>query len=129
MADITRTKADVRPMPGANVIRGTAGGTIQAGEAVYLDGTNGWKVADGDAGSSAELARGVAVAPEDIASGDVFDICVHGRVTGYSGMTPGALHYVSDTAGEIATTAGTNSHIIGWAATATELFVNPQNDQ
>jgi hypothetical protein len=126
MGDITRTKADVRPLPGAIIQRGTAGATIEAGEAVYLNGTSNWAPADGNAGSNAEKARGVAVAPKDIVSGDVFDICVFGPVEGYASMTPGAVHYVSDTVGEISTAAGTNSHMIGWARSATVLFVQPQ---
>ena len=124
MAVVTRTKANVRPLAGAVIRRGTANAAIEAGECVYLNGANGWEPADGSAAGTA-VARGIAVAPEDIASGDVFDICTFGPVEGYSSMTPGALHYVSDTAGEVDTAAGTVSHIIGWAETATKLFVAP----
>ena len=124
MGDITRTKANVRPLAGSIIRKGTAGGTIEAGEAVYLNGTSGWAVTDSDAAATA-LARGIMVSPEDAASGDTIDICVFGPVEGYSAMTPGALHYISPNTGEIATTAGTKSMIIGWAETATILFVSP----
>jgi hypothetical protein len=40
--------------------------------------------------------------------------------------TPGTAIYVSDTAGEYSETAGTKSFIIGYAETATKLFVHPQ---
>lgn len=124
MAAITRTKSLVRPLAGAVIRKGTAGGTIEAGEAVYLDGANGWKVADGSAAASA-LARGIAVAPQDISSGDVFDICVFGPIEGYSSATPGSLAYVSDTAGELDTAAGTKTMILGWFESATKFVVNP----
>lgn len=124
MADITRTKANVRPLAGAVIRKGEAGGTIQAGEAVYLNGASGWTAADGSAAATA-LARGIMVSPEDAVDGDTIDICIFGPVEGYTGMTPGAPHYVSDTAGEIGTAAGTKTMIIGWAETATILFVRP----
>ena len=124
MGDITRTKANVRPLDGAIIRRGEAGGTIQAGELVYLNGTSGYDACDGNAASTA-AARGVMVSPEDAVDGDQIDVCVFGPVEGYTGMTPGALHYVSDATGEVSTTAGSNSKIVGWAASATVLFVNP----
>jgi len=127
MGDITRTKADVRPLAGAIIRRGEAGGTIEAGEAVYLDGTNGWKICDDDAGSGADHCRGVMVAPQDAADGDIIDICMFGPVTGYSGMTPDGLAYVSDD-GELGTTAGSNSKIVGWAESAVVLIVNCSPD-
>ena len=124
MAAVTRTKANVRPLAGASVRRGTAGATIEAGEIVYLDGTNGWKPANGGAVTTCN-GRGVAVGPQDISSGDELDIVMYGPVEGYSGMTPGATHYVSDTAGEVDTAAGTKNYRIGFAESATVLFVNP----
>lgn len=123
MGDVTRTKADVRPLAGAIIRRGEAGGTIEAGEVVYLNGTSGWAVTDANDTATCG-ARGVMVAPEDAVDGDQIDVCVFGPVEGYSGMTPGALCYVSDTAGEVGDAAGSNTKIIGWAASATALFVD-----
>jgi len=124
MTVIARTKADVRPLAGAIIRRGEAGGTIEAGEAVYLNSTNGWKIADGSAAASLAGLVGVMVAPQDAADGDIIDICLSGPVTGYAAMDPGALHYVSDTDGEIDTAAGTKTKIIGYAESATVLWVN-----
>lgn len=124
MGDVTRTKANVRPLDGAIIRRGEAGGTLEAGHLVYLNGTSGYIAADGNAAASAAV-RGVVVSPEDAVDGDQIDVCVFGPVEGYTGMTPGALHYASDTAGEVSTTAGSNSKIVGWALTAQALFVNP----
>jgi len=129
MADITRTKADVRPLAGSIVRRGEAGDTIEAGEAVYLDGTNGWKPADGSTTGTAD-ARGIMVAPQDAVDGDMIDICYFGPVTGYSSLTPDAPLYVSDTAGEMSEDASdaTKDKIIGWAESAQTIFVNCSPD-
>ena len=127
MGDITRTKANVKGLAG-NIYAATAeaGGTIEAGMAVYLDSTNGWKAADGSAAASLAGLTGVLVSPEDVADGDKgLSVVLFGRVPGYAGMDPGALHYVSDTVGEIATTAGTATKRIGYAETAEILFVQP----
>lgn len=123
-ATITRTKANVRPLAGAIVRRGEAGATTEAGEIVYLNGTSGFYPTAGGAAASA-AARGVMVAPQDAVDGDQIDIVVFGPVEGYSGMTPGALYYVSNTTGEVEDGTGTHTKIIGYALSATVLFVDP----
>lgn len=123
MSAVTRTKANVRPLAGAIVRRGEAGDTIQAGEIVYLNGTSGWAPTAGGAAATAK-ARGVMVSPEDAVDGDQIDVCVFGPVEGYSGMTPGAQHFVSNTTGEVDTATGTKTKIVGYAESATVLFVN-----
>ena len=127
MSVITRTKANVKALAGCiYAASAEAGGTIEAGEAVYLNSTNGWIVADGSAAASLAGLVGVLVAPQDVADGDKgLSIVIFGRVTGYAGMDPGALHYVSDTDGEIDTAAGTKTKRIGYAETAEILFVQP----
>lgn len=134
MADVTVTAASVRPLGGAKIRRGTAGGDGTIGNAVYLDGANGWKVADADAEASSQ-AKGIAVAKgaegeTTFADGDPIDIAVFGPVEGFTSMTPGAVAYVSTTAGDIDQTKGTTSgdypYVIGWAEQATVLFVQPQ---
>ena len=123
MSAVTRTKANVRPLTGAIIRRGEAGDTIQAGELVYLNGTSGWAPANGGAAATAKC-RGLMVSPEDAVDGDQIDVCVYGPVEGYSGMTPGAQYFVSDTAGEVDTATGTKTKIVGHAESATVLFVN-----
>ena len=127
MSVITRTKANVRALVGCVFAASAeAGGTIEAGMAVYLNTTNGWKAADGSAASSLIGLVGVMVAPEDVVDGDKgLSIVTKGRVTGYAGMDPGALHFVSDTVGEIDTAAGTKTKRIGYAETALILSVQP----
>lgn len=51
---------------------------------------------------------------------------MHGGITCITGGTPGAILFVSDTAGEPAETAGTKSAVIGYVLSATEVYVNSQ---
>lgn len=133
MAAISNTDANIRPLEGAIIRRGTAGGSMNVGDAVYLDGTNGWKQADADAVASAQ-ARGIVVAgPQGataIVSGNRIDICTYGPVEGFASMTPGAVIYNSVTAGALdqtaSSTAGDYPFVVGWAESATVVFVAPQ---
>lgn len=122
MADITFTKGSVSLLNDASPIRVTAGAAITAGQVIYIDGANGAKLADASAAGTA-LVAGVAIAPKDAASGDTLDVAVPGSlVGGFSGMTPGDLLYLSDTAGALADAAGTVSKPCARAITATELL-------
>lgn len=123
MTDITVTKGNVSLLNDGPRARVTAGATITAGQAVYIDGTNGAKLADGSAAATAK-AVGVVLAPKDAVSGDVLDVAVPGAmVGGFSGMTPGDLLYVSDTAGALSDTAGTKSKPVARAFSATEIII------
>jgi hypothetical protein len=52
-ADVTITAASVIPGPNADIITGTFGATVTAGQIVYLDTTAGtWKLADADASAT-----------------------------------------------------------------------------
>lgn len=128
MADITVTVASVATLPQTVTRTMTAGGAMNLGDAVQWGATA--TAADGNAGGGAEKARGILINIEGgktaAVSGDAVEIAVFGPVTGYSGMTPGALCYVSDTVGRIGDAAGTNSFIVGWAVDATTIFVQPE---
>lgn len=134
MAVITITAAAVRPLNGAITRRGTAGASGNVGDAVYLDGTNGWKPADADF-EAASIARGVVVAVNAhvgataYETGDRLDIVVFGPVAMGSGMTPGGAIFVSPTAGKIdqsaSATQGDYNFRIGWAEAADIVFVSP----
>lgn len=125
--DITRTKANVRALEGCiYAASAEAGGTIEAGEVVRLDGTNGWVVSDASDATGLAGLHGIMVAPLDAVDGtDGLSVVLFGRVTGYSGMTPGALHFVSNTAGEINTATGAKTKRVGYAETATILVFQP----
>lgn len=134
MADIAVTAAAVKPMNGALTRRGTAGAAGTVGNAVYLDGANGWKPADADALASAQ-ARAIVVGVNGqvgagaFAAGDRLDLVLYGPVTYGAGMTPGGRVFVSTTAGACDQTApaaaGDYPFAIGWAEAADVLFVAP----
>ena len=134
MALISLTSADIRALePNGAVVRPyTAGGAITVGYAVYVADDGDVEQADANAGGGAEDAIGIAVESYDgetsISAGDPVSVCVFGPVGGFSGMTPGDTLYVSDTVGRIADAAATFDRIIGWAESATVVFVNPVRD-
>lgn len=130
MGDITVTSANVRALQanGALVRRYLAGGTVTVGYAVYI-------AADGDVehadGSAAGTAFGIGLAVESydgttsIAAGDPVSVCVLGPVSGFSSATPGSKGWISDTAGRLATAAGSSAHELGYFESAGVFFVNP----
>ena len=129
MADVTVTAADVRPLNGAVVRRFDAGGTLAIGNAVYIAGDGDVEAADGSAVGTV-WAIGIVVATPDggtaVSAGERADVVVSGPVAGFSSLTPGALGYVSDTAGAIADAAGTKDTIMGFNETAAVFHVRVQ---
>ena len=134
MSAISLTAAQIRAMTenGAVVRPYSAAEELTIGNCVYVN-TDG-DVAKADANAVAS-ARGIGIVVEGIDSETTIDsgercsVCVFGPVSGFSGMTPGANAYVSDTAGGLDTAAGTCSRIMGYAERAGVLFVHPeQND-
>ena len=131
MADITVTAAQVAALTenGAVLRRHVAGGALTVGQLVSLSADGFVDPADGNV-ALGTLARpiGIAVALYDgetaIASGRPVTVCVFGPVSGFSSMTPGDNHYLSDTAGRINDAVGTYDKIVGYAETASILFVH-----
>lgn len=135
MANISLTSANIRALQanGAVVRPYDAGAEVTVGYAVYIATDGDVEHADGDVDAATARAIGVVVESYDgettIDAGNPASVCVFGPVSGFTGMTPGANHYVSDDVGRIADAAGTYSRIVGYAERATVLFVNPeQND-
>jgi len=131
MSSVTVTAADVRPLPGAIVRRYEAGATMTPGDLVYVASDAQVELADIDGAASAQAIGIVVAGPQGKVSFVVteqVDVVVFGPVTGFSSLTPGALHYGSVTAGDIETAAPAGSSgdylwIVGYAESATTLFV------
>ena len=114
-------------------VPGTAGETLTANDLCYLSdggvGTAGrWYKADADEvlTSKQEYALGFVIA--GVASGAEGTFRRDGIVTGLSGLTPGAVYYVSTTPGVITTTTPVSPirhMIIGKAESTTTLVINP----
>lgn len=130
MADIAVTPIDVRPLLGAELERHTAGGSGNIGDTVYQAADEDVEQGDGSAAGTA-YSMGIAVKNLNnpvaltFAAGDTLEVVVFGRVAGFSGMTPNDVLYQSDTAGKLADAAGTTSHKVARARSATVVFVNP----
>jgi hypothetical protein len=116
------TNANIKPLEGAIVQKVQAGATIDAGEIITLQDDGKWDPTT--TASAAQLT--VAVALQDGSDTTWLDAVVFGPVKNMTGATIGGLIYASDTAGELSETAGTKSTIVGYAKTATVLFVQPQ---
>jgi len=112
---------DIKPLGGAIIRRGTLGATVTKGHPVTLQSDGYWDHTDTD---TAQIT--VAVAVEGGAVGERVDLVTHGPIQCLSGATPGTLVYGSDTVGTYDDAAGTKSTIIGYAESATVLFVQPQ---
>lgn len=112
----------IKPLTGAIRRVYTAGAAIEAGEVVSIMGDG---FVDPAIGTSVAGARAVGIALNAaVAAGEPVTAVVFGPVQCVTGGTPGALAYVSDTAGEPAETAGTKSTIVGFVEAATIIFVN-----
>jgi hypothetical protein len=114
------TAEHIKPLEGARIRRYTAGATIAAGEIVAL-------MADGyvDPANTADFlgACVVGIAIQAAVAGDRVDVVTHGPVVCLLEATPAALYYASDTAGEPSASVGTKDVLVGYAESATVLFV------
>lgn len=119
---ISRATSDIRPLEGAIVRRFTAGAAVAVGEIVVMQ-SDGY-VDPANTGSAVQACAGIAVQAAT-AAGQIIDVVVFGPIKCVSGATPGATIYASDTAGEPAESAGSNLGVVGWAESATVVFVNP----
>jgi len=113
---------DIKPLTGAITRRGTLGATVTKGHPVTLQSDGYWDHTD----TTTNAQVTVAVAVQGGAVGDEVDLVVFGPVQCLSGATIGSLVYGSDTAGAYDTAVGGKDTLIGYAETATVLFVQPQ---
>lgn len=123
------TAANIKPLEGAKVRRYIAGSAIAPGELVTMSSDSYIDPAIGTSVAAAQV-WGVALAPRNqgtaYASGDAVDVVIDGPVQCLTGATPGAIVYISDTAGEPSESPGTKAAIAGYAESATILLVRPQ---
>jgi hypothetical protein len=128
------TVASVAPHTGTvspSVIeRGTAGATITAGQAIYLDSaTNTLKLADADASLATAYGKGIAL--HGSLSGQPLSYVSGGFFTPGATLTKGAVYGVSATAGgiDLMSDLTTNAHpcILFYAISTSVAFVFIQN--
>lgn len=105
----------------------TAGETVAAGEIVYFKSSDSrWWLADADLTATFTnvqlgVAQGAGSAGEAISGG----VLIYGKCDSFTGLTATATYYLSNTAGAVATSAGTTSVIVGQAFDTTGIFFNP----
>lgn len=130
---ISYTQASIRTLEGALTRNKKSGAACEVGYAGYYDSSGYVQHADADtAAVTTAHARGVIVASKDgetsITSGDRLSLCVFGPVGGFAGMTPGLPVYIDTTVGgytHTKPTGGAYQQSIGYAESASVLFVNP----
>lgn len=123
-------KLDSTFMPtgfGTDTLTLTAAETLAAGNVVYVSAAN--TVSKADANSATKAAVGFVLSSiSSSATGTVY--FGSGFITGLSGLTAGALYYLSGTAGGITTTAPTGTgkiqQQVGFAVNTTTLYFEPQ---
>ena len=104
-----------------------AGETIDSSstpQAVYFSTSTGQVLkTDADAVITTFDFIGFAQFGQTITSGNAINVQTDGLVYGFTGLTTGTVYYVSNVAGGISTSAGTNSYKIGRAISPTTLLI------
>ncbi len=114
-------------MIGGNIVGAYTASTTITGAAtpqpVYLaTTTNALLLSDANATSTFAIEfLGFAISSGN--NGDTVYVQTAGIVNGFSGLTPGAEYYVSDTAGVVSTTMGTYPLMIGRAVSDTQIII------
>lgn len=129
MADITVTEQNTIAQAGATIQEGTAGGTILAGQSIYMDAADGnsLKPAQHD-GTEAEAAA-VGIALNGASDGQPVKYCSKGPIVlGGTPMTVGVTYCVGAGAGGIAPDSDVGSSdfktVLGVALTTGILQMN-----
>lgn len=144
MADATVVAADVSATQTEGAIINpyvvATGATINVGDLVAKDGGTSTVTglptvvqADGNATDwSTSRGFGIVVNGQDWYGSTVYtvgqdvSVCEFGPVYGFSGLTPGAVLFTSDTAGKISDVVSTtHPWVVGMAQAADTVFVNP----
>jgi hypothetical protein len=140
MAEITiASPQNVRPLDNFNPVRGNMVEATQFGRAVHNKGANStWKQARANIAANADGLIGIVVSNNyhrQAANGHIVqanaevDIVTFGRVTGFTGLTPGDPVYLSALdSGFLTTTKPAVARQVGWVYNATTIFIVQSGD-
>ncbi len=104
----------------------TSGESVTANDIVYFKEADAkWWKADADLTATFNQLQ-LGVVQETVGADATCSVAISGPVGGFSGLTPGAKYYLSNTAGAISTTPGSTSVFIGWALNATTIIFTPE---
>lgn len=107
----------------AELVTGIAGENITSGNILYVNTDGKWYMADSSV-SSKSLAVKLGVAQATVLSGAAINVLISGLDQKQTGLTGGAVYYLSTT-GSISTTKGANIRLVGRVpsgSTTTLLF-------
>jgi hypothetical protein len=108
-----------------------SGSGMSKGDLCYISGDSSGvpQVTLADADAEASASKALVVIHETIGNGSDGDAALFGVVTGFTGLTAGAIQYVHTTAGDFTETAPSGSadivRVCGYAISTTEIFFNP----
>lgn len=103
----------------------TSGEALTANDIVYFKGSDSkWYKADADLTATFDTLQ-LGIAQSTVGINTTVQIAISGPVSGFTGLTSGSKYYLSNTAGAITTSAGTNSVFVGWALSTTILLFDP----
>lgn len=129
MADISVTATSVIKGTGATTIKGSiAGGTITAGQPLYIDTSDSNKLKPADANGSGDAPTVCGIALHGASSGQPIEYQTGGNLTFNAVLTSGTVYVVSATAGGIAPvadlTTGMKTGIVGIGTSTTNMLLN-----
>lgn len=102
----------------------TAGGVDRAGYWMYTSASQAGSVFQTDTSKDNSLANNyIGFSKDGGTNGGTTEVAVGGIVDGFTGLEAGTIYYLSDTAGEISSVAGTQERKAGIALTDTKLLI------
>lgn len=104
-----------------------ADANLSYGQMIDLFNSSGTlKARKASAASVTTRAKAFVSSTSPVTAGNLVEVKLIGVLAGLSGLIPAAPQYLSDFAGYISPTPGTNPQYLGFALSATELFFNPE---
>lgn len=104
-----------------------AGENLTANDIVYFkEADQKWWKADANAITPSTQAQ-LGLAGSTVVTDATLQIFISGPINTFTGLTAGSKYYLSDTAGSISTTEGSNPILIGWALSTTTILLNTTN--
>lgn len=106
----------------------TAGETVAAGQIVYFKSSDGrWWLADADViATFSNVLLGVALGAGTAGNAISGGVQIYGKCDSFTGLTATASYYLSNTAGGVSSSVGTNVVKLGQAFSTTGIFFNPE---
>ena len=131
MADISVTASSVVPASTAAISHGIAGGTITAGQPLYIDTADSDSLKPADANASSLTATVIGIALHGASDGQPIAYITQGDLTLNAVLTAGKIYVLTETAGGIALAVdlatGWRTSVLGVAKSTTVLAVKINN--